>query len=106
MPNLDELAGYHSPQAGFGYRMYNRMDGKPLPIVVAFGVTTVRNPCGDPQANARYDRMVATGQWLGPEALPDTHFVTMESQYLSNPSQIRVTKLMSATASHSCLVLP
>jgi imidazolonepropionase-like amidohydrolase len=59
------------------------VDGKPLVtitsddnltrhsgrIALAFGVTTVRNPGGDPDANARYDRMIATGQWLGPEAL-------------------------------------
>jgi imidazolonepropionase-like amidohydrolase len=38
-------------------------------MALAFGVTTVRNPGGDPEANARYDRMIATGQWLGPEAL-------------------------------------
>jgi imidazolonepropionase-like amidohydrolase len=38
-------------------------------IALAFGVTTARNPGGDPEANARYDRMIATGQWLGPEAL-------------------------------------
>lgn len=38
-------------------------------IALAFGITTVRNPGGDPEANARYDRMVATGQWLGPEAV-------------------------------------
>lgn len=38
-------------------------------MALAFGVTTVRNPGGDPEANARYDRRVASGQWLGPEAL-------------------------------------
>jgi hypothetical protein len=38
-------------------------------IALAFGVTTIRNPAGDPEANARYDRMVAAGTWLGPEAL-------------------------------------
>jgi imidazolonepropionase-like amidohydrolase len=38
-------------------------------IALAFGVTTVRNPGGDPEANVRYDRMIATGEWLGPEAV-------------------------------------
>jgi imidazolonepropionase-like amidohydrolase len=38
-------------------------------VALAFGITTIRNPGGDPDANARYDRMVATGQWLGPEAV-------------------------------------
>jgi imidazolonepropionase-like amidohydrolase len=38
-------------------------------IALAFGVTTVRNPGGDAEANARYDRMIATGEWLGPEAV-------------------------------------
>jgi hypothetical protein len=38
-------------------------------IALAFGVTTVRNPGGDPEANARYDKMISSGQWLGPEAL-------------------------------------
>lgn len=36
---------------------------------LAFGVTTVRNPGGDPVANARYDARVASGEWIGPEAL-------------------------------------
>lgn len=38
-------------------------------IALAFGITTIRNPGGDPEANARYDHMVATGKWLGPEAV-------------------------------------
>lgn len=38
-------------------------------IALAFGVTTVRNPGGDPQANAEYDAHVADGRWIGPEAL-------------------------------------
>lgn len=37
-------------------------------IALARGVTTVRNPGGDPEANARYDRNVASGEWQGPEA--------------------------------------
>jgi hypothetical protein len=37
-------------------------------IALARGVTTVRDPGGDPDANARYDRMVAAHAWLGPEA--------------------------------------
>jgi len=32
------------------------------------GVTTVRNPAGAPEANAKYDRMIASGTWIGPEA--------------------------------------
>lgn len=38
-------------------------------IALARGVTTIRNPGGDTDANARYDRMVASGEWIGPEAL-------------------------------------
>ena len=37
-------------------------------MALARGVTTVRNPAGSPDANARYDRMVASGEWIGPEA--------------------------------------
>lgn len=37
-------------------------------MALARGVTTVRNPAGSPQANAQYDRMIASGAWLGPEA--------------------------------------
>ena len=37
-------------------------------IALAFGVTTVRNPAGSPDANAQYDRNVASGAWTGPEA--------------------------------------
>ena len=36
---------------------------------LANGVTTVRNPGGDTQANARYDTMIKQGKWLGPTAL-------------------------------------
>ncbi|WP_300527325.1 amidohydrolase family protein [Maricaulis sp.] len=36
---------------------------------LAFGVTTVRNPGGDPQAGARYDANIASGEWLGPDAV-------------------------------------
>lgn len=38
-------------------------------IALARGVTTVRDPGGDPVANAHYDQMVRTGAWIGPEAL-------------------------------------
>jgi imidazolonepropionase-like amidohydrolase len=35
---------------------------------LARGVTTVRNPAGNPGENAKYDRMIASGEWIGPEA--------------------------------------
>lgn len=38
-------------------------------MALAFGVTTVRNPAGDPVANARYDRSVRSGAWIGPDAV-------------------------------------
>jgi len=38
-------------------------------IALAFGVTTIRNPAGNAEANSHYDEMIATGAWLGPEAL-------------------------------------
>jgi imidazolonepropionase-like amidohydrolase len=38
-------------------------------IALAYGVTTIRNPAGDAEANAHYDAMVASGEWLGPEAV-------------------------------------
>ncbi len=38
-------------------------------MALAFGVTTVRNPGGDPVANARYDENIAAGVWVGPDAL-------------------------------------
>lgn len=38
-------------------------------IALAFGVTTVRNPGGDTDANARYDMKIANQIWDGPEAL-------------------------------------
>jgi imidazolonepropionase-like amidohydrolase len=38
-------------------------------MALAFGVTTVRNPAGDPAANAQYDRQVASGAWIGPDAV-------------------------------------
>jgi len=38
-------------------------------IALAFGVTTLRNPGGDPLAAAAYDGRIASGEWAGPEAL-------------------------------------
>lgn len=38
-------------------------------IALAYGVTTIRNPGGDTEANARYDHKIASSQWIGPEAL-------------------------------------
>ncbi|AKS43012.1 amidohydrolase family protein [Wenzhouxiangella marina] len=36
---------------------------------LAHGVTTVRNPGGDTEANAHYDEHIASGEWTGPTAL-------------------------------------
>jgi imidazolonepropionase-like amidohydrolase len=38
-------------------------------IALAYGTTTIRNPAGSTQANARYDAMIASGEWIGPYAL-------------------------------------
>lgn len=38
-------------------------------MALAFGVTTVRNPGGDPEANAEYDLRIANGDWSGPDAI-------------------------------------
>ena len=38
-------------------------------MALAFGVTSVRNPGGDPEANARYDAQVRAGRWIGPDAV-------------------------------------
>ena len=38
-------------------------------IALARAVTTVRNPGGTSASGAHYDRMVASGAWVGPEAL-------------------------------------
>lgn len=38
-------------------------------MALAYGVTTVRNPGGDPAANARYDTNIDSGRWRGPTAL-------------------------------------
>jgi imidazolonepropionase-like amidohydrolase len=38
-------------------------------LALATGVTTVRNPGGETAANARYQQMIASGAWVGPEAL-------------------------------------
>ena len=38
-------------------------------IALAYGVTTIRNPAGDAEANAHYDEMIETGAWLGPQAV-------------------------------------
>jgi imidazolonepropionase-like amidohydrolase len=36
---------------------------------LASGVTTIRNPAGDPDVNARYAKKIRSGEWLGPKAL-------------------------------------
>jgi imidazolonepropionase-like amidohydrolase len=36
---------------------------------LAYGVTTLRNPAGDPVANHQYNQKVEQGEWIGPEAL-------------------------------------
>jgi len=36
---------------------------------LAFGVTTVRNPGADPEASAAYDQRIASGEWIGPDAV-------------------------------------
>jgi len=38
-------------------------------IALAFGVTTIRNPAGNAEANAHYDAMIERGAWLGPQAV-------------------------------------
>ena len=38
-------------------------------IALAFGVTTLRNTGGSTEAAARYDRLLASGAWIGPQAL-------------------------------------
>ena len=38
-------------------------------MALAFGITTVRNPAGDPNANARYNQQVSSGAWIGPDAV-------------------------------------
>ena len=38
-------------------------------MALAFGVTTIRNPAGDPAANARYDENIRSGAWIGPDAV-------------------------------------
>lgn len=38
-------------------------------LALAFGVTTIRNPAGDPEANHHYTQQVDSGRWLGPQAL-------------------------------------
>jgi hypothetical protein len=38
-------------------------------IALAFGVTTLRNPGSDPRASAEYDVRIASGEWIGPDAL-------------------------------------
>ena len=36
-------------------------------VALARGVTTVRNPAGNPEENAQYDRMIASGAWTVPK---------------------------------------
>jgi imidazolonepropionase-like amidohydrolase len=38
-------------------------------IALAYGVTTIRNPAGNAEANAHYDAMIESGAWLGPKAV-------------------------------------
>ncbi|HEY6816438.1 MAG TPA: amidohydrolase family protein [Croceibacterium sp.] len=45
---------------------FSRLNGA---IALAFGATSVRDPGGSAEAAARYDAMVASGEWVGPHAL-------------------------------------
>lgn len=38
-------------------------------IALAYGVTTIRNPGGDTDANARYQQKIASREWVGPAML-------------------------------------
>jgi len=49
-------------------RIDERITQRNARMALARGVTTVRNPGGVPAANAHYDRMIASGTWIGPEA--------------------------------------
>ena len=51
-----------------GMKVDERVTQHNARIALARGVTSVRNPGGAPEANAHYDRMVAAGTWIGPEA--------------------------------------
>jgi hypothetical protein len=51
MESVDEITRYHAR------------------VALAFGVTTIRNPGGDPAANARYDERIREGAWVGPDAV-------------------------------------
>ena len=51
MESVDEITQYHAR------------------VALAFGVTTIRNPGGDPAANARYDARIRAGAWVGPDAV-------------------------------------
>jgi imidazolonepropionase-like amidohydrolase len=78
MPGLIDAHGHLTA----GPQRVTLVDGKPqveivtgdefsrgnAAIALAFGVTSVRDPGGSAAAAARYDQMVASGQWLGPEA--------------------------------------
>ena len=45
---------------------FSRLNGA---VALAFGATSVRDPGGAADAAARYDAMIASGAWIGPEAL-------------------------------------
>jgi imidazolonepropionase-like amidohydrolase len=60
---IEDGAPFMGMRSGGDYTRFNAA------IALAFGVTSVRNPGGATEANAEYDRMIATGTWVGPEAV-------------------------------------
>jgi hypothetical protein len=66
--NLPEVEA-HDGAVSVTIKTDDRLTRHSARIALAFGVTTIRNPGGDTEANARYDRNIASGEWIGPEAL-------------------------------------
>ncbi len=60
---IEDGAAFVGLKAGGDYSRFNAA------IALASGITMVRNPAGALGANQEYDSMIASGEWLGPEAL-------------------------------------
>ncbi len=60
---IEDGSPYVGVRSGGAYARFNAA------IALAFGITSIRNPGGATEANAEYDRMIATGTWVGPEAV-------------------------------------
>lgn len=87
---------------------FSRINGA---VALAFGATSVRDPGGSAEAARRYDAMVASGEWVGPEArhageiIQPPPFAGQSFAYPKTPAEWDAEAARQATAGMTYLKL-